>query len=313
MCCFSRPVKVVANTRIFARLTNKSTQHLVYQMKYESQEPNAMILPLPVSLPARENSLRFIPLDNYPKFFSDLDRGFPVLEEPLSKKMALSRAQPPTDSKLVVHEVGDFIASFVPTVDDFSRLDHQFVIAKETWSKIPTYSDYGFAVFQLKSLAAEPHPMAFEFESRFPKTIFFPTVHIHDGEVHEREEFDHLLYLQDPAFDSAVGAYQGPREVQRSTGFVRSQSKANQFCKIQQTKGIVESELLVHRLAKTGILPNVDFVKDVSAQAIRTWPPVASRAKWPNYLGLPSVACVTGIGWIIRRRMQLAKRNQQEA
>src|SRR5690606_16069404 len=111
---------------------------------------------------------------------------------------------------LAVHEVGDFVASFVPTLADFRRLDPQFVIPQESWDKIPEYSDYGFAVFQLKSLVGNPHPMAFEFTTRWPDRIFFPTVHIHDGEVHDREEFDHTLYLQHPEFDRVVGTYQGP-------------------------------------------------------------------------------------------------------
>ncbi len=38
---------------------------------------------------------------------------------------------------LSVQQVGDYIASFVPTMADFSRLDPQFLIPKETWDKIP--------------------------------------------------------------------------------------------------------------------------------------------------------------------------------
>ena len=40
------------------------------------------------------------------------------------------------------------------------------------------------------------HPMAFEFPRRAPAALFFPTVHIHDGEVHETAMFDHRLYCQ---------------------------------------------------------------------------------------------------------------------
>ena len=47
--------------------------------------------------------------------------------------------------------------------------------------------------------------MAMEFQTqRDSNEIFFPTIHIHDGEVHELEEFDHALYLQHAEFDSKV-------------------------------------------------------------------------------------------------------------
>jgi hypothetical protein len=40
--------------------------------------------------------------------------------------------------------------------------------------------------------------MAFTFPTRHPDTLFFPTVHIHDGKVHAEEDFDHELYCQVP-------------------------------------------------------------------------------------------------------------------
>jgi len=48
MCIFSQPVVSVNNTQIFARLSGKGTQFLAYEMNYESRDPNAMILPVPV-------------------------------------------------------------------------------------------------------------------------------------------------------------------------------------------------------------------------------------------------------------------------
>ena len=42
------------------------------------------------------------------------------------------------------------------------------------------------------------HPMAMEFNTRHPDTLFFPTLHIHDGAVHAEEDYDHTLYFQEP-------------------------------------------------------------------------------------------------------------------
>ncbi|MEM7478665.1 MAG: hypothetical protein AAF483_27085, partial [Planctomycetota bacterium] len=121
MCCFAGPVKSVTNTNLFARLTGKGTQMLAYQMDFVTEKANAMILPIPVGKPAREDSLRFISLKDYDDFFTDLDNAFPEITPP-SRSLG-GRFSEPTDSlvdELVVHEVGDFVASFVPTMKDFS-------------------------------------------------------------------------------------------------------------------------------------------------------------------------------------------------
>ena len=186
MCCFAKPVIDVGKTGIFGRLSGEGTQFLVYEMEYESRVPNAMILPLPTAKNATEESVNFIDLSNYKDIFKDLNRAFPAIAPPPSKNATRGALDSAMASKtLEVQEVGDFVASVVPTVNDFERLDQQFVIPKKTWEKIPRYEDYSFAVFQLKELKGKPHPMAFEFKTRFEDKIFFPTVHIHDGEVHD--------------------------------------------------------------------------------------------------------------------------------
>ena len=127
MCCFTVKTAVHATT-IFARLKGADTQVLAYQMQYVATEPVAMILPLPVSLPAREDSVSWVNLKEYPELFADLAQGFPekVAANLLGSrnKSAAAVALP----SLAVHDVGDFIASFVPTVDDFARLDARFAI-----------------------------------------------------------------------------------------------------------------------------------------------------------------------------------------
>lgn len=62
MCCFSQPMRYVANTEIFARLSGSGTQFLVYQMTFASDGPNAMVLPLPV-----RSTVRFLNIESYPR------------------------------------------------------------------------------------------------------------------------------------------------------------------------------------------------------------------------------------------------------
>lgn len=86
---------------------------------------------------------------------------------------------------------------------------------------LPAYADYGVAVFRLKELAGSPHPIALELDTRTPDTLFFPTVHIHDGTVHDKDHFDRVLYAQEVKLDARAGGYEGPAAVDPKTGFVR--------------------------------------------------------------------------------------------
>src|SRR5690606_38691297 len=97
---------------------------------------------------------------------------------------------------LVVHEVGSFIASYVPTRADFTRLDARFRLPSVLFDAVPAYADYGFAVFQLAAGTHTVHPMAFSFPTREPDRLFFPTVHVHDGRWCVRAKFHHALYFQ---------------------------------------------------------------------------------------------------------------------
>src|SRR5688572_32547692 len=121
MCCFSRPVKLVADTNIFARASKEGRQYIVYSMRLDAAEDLAMILPIPVPPKSPENAVKFINLEKYPEFFADLRRGFPTPPPPKS----VDRGSIKTESKkkLEVVNVGSFEASFVPSVADFERLD----------------------------------------------------------------------------------------------------------------------------------------------------------------------------------------------
>ncbi len=300
MCCFSTKTEV-HGTRIFARLTGPGTQVLVYQMRYAADAPTAMILPLPVALPAREESVTWRSLKEYPSFFESLEAGFP---EPESSSFSRSKSAPvaAAAAPIAVHEVGDFVASFVPSLNDFERVDPRFAISKDVWRTIPEYRDYGFAVFQLKELAGTPHPIAFEFRTRMGSKVFFPTVHIHDGSVHAKDDFDHVLYMQDERFDKRVSGYQGPAHSDSKTGFARSKAKVATFADVTRSVGILDGDLLLHRTPMAGLLPNVDTVVSLdqvaSSACGRCSVDVASAG--PS-LG-PSGVALAGLAWIIRRR-----------
>ena len=247
MCCFSRPVNSVAATRIFSRFMEGHRQAVVYQMRLDAPEELAMILPIPVVQPAADDAVKFVNLEEYKVVFADLEKGFP---KPRSKG-ALSRNSDSPDEgnavPLVVHSVGSFDASFVPNVKSFARLDDRFRLPEDVWGKLPQYADFGFAVFKLKKGEAEVHPMAFTFPSAAPGRLFFPTVHIHDGKVHPKEEFDHILYGQ-----AAPGSV--------VEGWTESPALAGSFVKAGKSEGLVDPDQHVYRRSLHGLLENIDVL-----------------------------------------------------
>ena len=306
MCIFSQPVNSVNGTKIFARSTGKGSQFLAYQMNYDSQGENAMILPIPVRSPSNENCLRFIDLQDYEYFFYDLAKGFPYVA-PSFNFTCGGGPKAVSDAAIKLHKVGSYIASFVPTIDDFKKLDPRFTLPKKTWDLVPQYASYGFAVFQLASGALESHPMAFEFDSN-SKSIYFPTMHIHDGEVHETEAFDHVLYMQHAGLDSKVNRYVNYDVADESTGYIRSQEVASEFCKIAMTKQIVEPSLLVHKHIVRGDKPNRDIEILVDGD------PLTPSGNLGPYLAyLPWLIAIGSIGWFFRRRNRVRQLQEPDA
>jgi len=246
MCCFSKPVVSVSATKIFARPGDKGRQFLVYSMSIEAGNELAMILPLPARLPAGEKDVEFIDLKAYPQFFADLDLGFPRPRAASSFSLSM-RNQTESAHTLAVVTVGDFEASFVPSVKDFSRLDERFRLADNVWKKLPGYKDYSFAVFKLKPGAMTVHPMAFSFPRRDPQTVFFPTVHIHDGKVHEQAEFDHTIYCQ-PRADEHLSIHEWEESYTHPSGFMQA----------DKTKGIILPDQHCYKRGMHGLLANRD-------------------------------------------------------
>ena len=247
MCCFSRQVESVSNTNVFARSSKEGRQFLVYSMSIKSKEELAMILPIPVPSGSPDDAVRFVDLKDYDKFFVDMLAGFPVPKTLAAADRSRS-APPKTDSKpLPVVEVGNFEASFVPSIRDFSRLDERFRLPDATWAELPAYREYGFTVFKLKQGAQTLHPMAFEFPRANPKKLFFPTVHIHDGKVHAKAGFDHTLYCQ-----TSAGEALPMNEWSESFGL------ASQFMKVDKSKGIVDGTAHCYKRTIRGVQKNED-------------------------------------------------------
>ena len=248
MCCFSKAVDVVADTNIFARDSKDGGQFLVYSMKFKSGEDLAMILPIPTPKGSAEDAVKFVSLKKYETFFDDLRKGFPAKKDDSGRPPAKGGAG---GLALAVVEVGDFVASFVPAIKDFSRLDERFRLPEGVWDKLPQYKDFGFAVFKLKKPEkgqSKVHPMAFEFPRLDKKVLFFPTVHIHDGKVSAKAGFDHARRC------SAKVSGDAPLK------WEESENLADSFVRVKETEGIVDGNAHVYRRLMKGTFENKDVL-----------------------------------------------------
>ncbi|MEZ5385178.1 MAG: hypothetical protein R3F13_06660 [Prosthecobacter sp.] len=252
MCCFTGKVEEVQNTRIFARLGEHGNQVIIYQMSVNASQDLAMVLPIPVKEGTKEDAVKFSDFSKYDSVFADLWELFPV---PAARTYGDPFGASPAAEgySLKVHSVGAYDASFVPTIADFSRLDVRFRLPDDVWKKLPGYSDFGFAVFKLKPGKAQVHPMAFSFPTALSETVFFPTLHIHDGSVHAKETFDHTLYLQAPTANLSRG------------GWSESPGLAVTKVKCGLTHGMIRPELHVYCQSMRGVFDNGDVVAKVRA------------------------------------------------
>jgi hypothetical protein len=234
----------VSGTNIFARVAG-DREYLVYEMTLSSDQETAMILPIPTAPGTLDDVLEFIWLDDYPDFFRELEVHFRQVWTNL-KTLGGGRPNVP----LKVHFVGAFEASFVLRIDQFDRLDTRFRIPQQVWEQIPAYKSFGFVVFKLRpGKRVAVRPMAFSFRTRDPKTVFFPTVHIHDMTVHETAAFDHILYTQ----NQLGGAW--PR-----TFWMPGDRAASRYLKVDRTRGLVDGDAPCFQMSVVGTFPNSDIV-----------------------------------------------------
>ena len=120
--------------------------------------------------------------------------------------------------------------------------------------------------------------------------------------MHEREDFDHVLYAQHAGFDSVVHGYVNSDVNDKSTGLVRSKHVASRFCSISKTEGLVDGNLLVHRKVIRGQHPNQDtefFAAGDPVKAAFNMRPLLSYAPW--------LFVVAACAWFFRRRNRIRK------
>ncbi len=259
MCCFSRPVRSVSQTAIFARPLEDGRQVLAYAMHYRAAEPLALVLPVPVPDGTAESAVEWIDLQGCPRLFEQLGRAFG------DKPSAISRSPKNTSANLKVARVGSFEASFAPTSEDLVRLDPHFTLPPEVIAALPEMKDRGFVIARLHPEATTIHPIGLIFPRRHPDHVFFPTLHVHDGTVHTLAHFDHAVYVQQtkaPANQPAarralrrLGQTTLPGGIWDSIG-----SPLKEILDPATTNGLVIPDVPILRLRLVGQFANADLL-----------------------------------------------------
>ncbi len=250
MCIFSQQIDHVGSTRIFVADLGSGVHATAYQMAFRAPEPVAMILPIPTLKGSGDEALAFVNLGGYDDFFDDLARCFPRPRSPRTGGYGI--AETPPAALLAVKEVGDYEASYVPSVADFHRLDPRFRLPDSAWETLPDYHGFGFAVFQLRPGRGTQrvHPIAYRYPAESPEELFFPTVHVHDGGHAERRAgFDHELYAQ--------ASWPTP---DRDSAWRIGSLLPGCMMDIGRSQGLVAPEVPLRRVALHGDYPNADVV-----------------------------------------------------
>ncbi len=222
-------------------------QAVIYSMAINTSRDVAMVLPVPVTRESGSKALTFVSLNDFPDLFDHLQHCFVQFSNVSSRGYSAKSPQ----AVLKVVKVGAFDASYVPRIADFDRLDERFRLPSDVWAKIPGYKDFGFAVFKLAAGQVDVHPMAFTFVTATKGSLFFPTLHIHDGKVHSRERFDHTLYCQGEALNAD--------QWEESWGLAGKRFKS------PSAKGLVDPGGHVFRMTVSGLHLN----RDITAQIAR--------------------------------------------
>jgi hypothetical protein len=202
MCIILSTVDKVANTKIYVSPDKENKRQLtVYSNEVATKEENAMILPVP-----NPETIELLDLSNYPKFFEDCEACFTRVPT-----LSLRSFQPMNAyaSLLPVFQVGSYLASIVPSLYDFSRVNRDVFDYGDDLIRVleKNYKEgFGFILCVLKKGSHTYHPFAYTHDIQTPNRLFIPTRHYHPGESNSTADWDHIIY-------SPITELNNPREV----------------------------------------------------------------------------------------------------
>ncbi len=210
MCIFRSSVVNVAKTNIFVAACDDSTRQItVYQNVVKSTKENAMILPVPLTGSA--DDIELLDLKAEKDFFKDMYNLFPLEESEAEDDRPKAKAKGKGKAMLPVYKVGDYDVTIVPDTDSFNQVDDDaFTLNKRIVGMLMYLYPENFAFLVCKfggdSKEKHMHPLGYIHDRVDGANLFVPTVHIHDGEMHAEEHFDHRIYSFNTSMDNKADA-----------------------------------------------------------------------------------------------------------
>lgn len=174
----SKEVQEVAGTKLFVGTNPERTRQLtVYANTVDNVSiNNAMVLPVP-----HPKSVIFHDLSNYKEFFTDCESCFS--NQFLLKSSGMNFKLTDSDEVLPVYNVGSYVASIVPSLNDLHRVNSTVFDLSEGLDKMlqTHYSNpvFGFIVCKLAKGKETYHPFAYSCAMLDVATVFVPTKHYH--------------------------------------------------------------------------------------------------------------------------------------
>lgn len=204
MCIFGDDVAIVKNTRIFVAPTKGGHQITVYQNTIQSFNKNAMILPIPINTSKKipHKSIQLLDLSTDNNLFDNLDKIFLKPPPYQDNNWGYDHDNEDSDDYHEVYKIGLYKMSIIPNINSIDRLNiKEFNIKASIFESLRGHYLTGFAFlvcqFDGQSEKEKMHPIGYIHDSYMndgKKVLFVPTLHIHDGEIHKMENFDHLIF-----------------------------------------------------------------------------------------------------------------------
>eukprot|EP01128_Nolandella_sp_AFSM9_P006387 TRINITY_DN3269_c0_g1_i1.p1 TRINITY_DN3269_c0_g1~~TRINITY_DN3269_c0_g1_i1.p1 ORF type:complete len:288 (-),score=23.86 TRINITY_DN3269_c0_g1_i1:160-1023(-) len=286
MCIFNVKVGVVRSTRILVSLTSGGRQATVYEnavsvvgttrrqsqaakkaalekkVKEDRNNANAMILPCPLS-PGHD----VIPLDFSKDSFSfaQLEKAFPQPRRTKARARK-GRRDRSGGEKLKVVQVGAYSVSIAKSLLDLTLIDSD--VFKVNEAILPALkerysSGFGFVICAFNAAnKIEPHPIGYIHDAPDVNSLFVPTLHIHDGEVHKKESFDHNIYSINT--DNLSGSSPADLSKKYGTNAMLSMSEGLESKILGQYLAEINN---IRRMAIRGMQDNVDHTFLLSTMA----------------------------------------------
>lgn len=152
---------------------------------------NAMILPVPCG------RVQVLDLSKHKAIFKSLSLAFPKETQEQARNKSRSVGGNAAE-KLVVKEIGDYLVSVAPRLEDLGKIDpkHFSVVPGVVDLLGKHYADFSFVVCRFKDCVTEGSPIGYVHERLADGRLFIPTRHSHGGEEEASGEadWDHDIY-----------------------------------------------------------------------------------------------------------------------